>query len=446
MAFLGGEAAIAPAARWSALARVWSLAAAPLSLVSVAHGLDPIHQGYYYTFAALLAAGVLVELGLGQVLLIIAAHYRVNVEGISRMGITGSGNALDRLGWLLRRGTGWISWSLPLQFLVIGGGGCWLLAGRATGQPVDWLGPWLAAVALAGLMQVGGPALAILEGCGLVVDLARLRFAQAVVPCLVLWMALWSGLGLWSPVASAVVLAAITGWFLLDFRPVFGALVARGSGPSFRWLDEVWPLQWRFALSWIGGYLLSQCLTPLVFRLDGPEAAGRMGMSQSLAWALIGVGSVWVNAATPELGRLAASREWDALDVLFSRVFRRGAVSVLVGAAAILLGVLILERYLPQLATRFLPLPQLAWVLGFAIVHTLMSSLAVFLRAHRCEPFMALSLFEAACIFTACWVAARHWGVGGVVVAQAVVHLVIGLGGGVLLFRHWRPRLRQAIP
>ena len=56
------------------LNRMWSLIAGPISLVLIGFYFSPQVQGYYYTFATLLALQVFVELGIGAVIQQFASH------------------------------------------------------------------------------------------------------------------------------------------------------------------------------------------------------------------------------------------------------------------------------------------------------------------------------------------------------------------------------------
>src|SRR5688572_3707561 len=54
--------------------RVWSFASGPITLVLIASQLTPQVQGYYYTFASLVALQGFAELGLGIVIVQFASH------------------------------------------------------------------------------------------------------------------------------------------------------------------------------------------------------------------------------------------------------------------------------------------------------------------------------------------------------------------------------------
>ena len=56
------------------LSKLWSLCSGPVTAIIIATKFTPEIQGYYYTFATILALQVFIELGLGKVILQFASH------------------------------------------------------------------------------------------------------------------------------------------------------------------------------------------------------------------------------------------------------------------------------------------------------------------------------------------------------------------------------------
>lgn len=44
------------------------------------------------------------------------------------------------------------------------------------------------------------------------------------------------------------------------------------------YFNEIFPYQWRIALSWISGYFIFQLFNPVLFATEGAIVAGQMGM------------------------------------------------------------------------------------------------------------------------------------------------------------------------
>ena len=86
-----------------------------------------------------------------------------------------------------------------------------------------------------------------------------------------------------------------------------------------RWNQEVWPFQWRIAVSWLSGYFLFWIFNPVLFAFRGPVEAGKMGMSLSLANAIQAIAVSWVSTKSAPFGTLIARKEYRRLDETFFR-------------------------------------------------------------------------------------------------------------------------------
>jgi hypothetical protein len=104
----------------SLLFRSWSVLAGRLSIVLIPAFLSPTQQGFYYTFASVLALRVFFELGLNQVIIQLVsyetAHLTIHDDG------TASGNAarIHRLDGLIRLLRRWYTFAAVL-FVVLAG-------------------------------------------------------------------------------------------------------------------------------------------------------------------------------------------------------------------------------------------------------------------------------------------------------------------------------------
>ncbi|MBA3016726.1 MAG: hypothetical protein FP811_00965, partial [Desulfobacteraceae bacterium] len=79
------------------LTRIWQICAGPVTAILIATRFTPELQGYYYTFASLLALQIFVELGLGTVIIQFASHEWSKLGFDSSGQIVGDSTALSRL-------------------------------------------------------------------------------------------------------------------------------------------------------------------------------------------------------------------------------------------------------------------------------------------------------------------------------------------------------------
>ena len=146
----------------------------------------------------------------------------------------------------------------------------------------------------------------------------------------------------------------------------FKDLSRRISGPRLDWQKDVWPMQWRLAVSWLSNYFSFYIFTPVLFFFKGPVVAGQMGMTWSIVNALSLISVVWIFARAPEYGILIAKKQYDKLDKLFYRSSAAAIGVSMFGSVIIFIFVSILYAIGHPFSVRFLPpLPT-----GFLLIAT----------------------------------------------------------------------------
>jgi O-antigen/teichoic acid export membrane protein len=425
---------------WTAAARVWSILAGPLSVILIASRLSGEEQGFYYTFASIVSLQTVFELGLGTVIVQFASHEKAFLQWSSNGTLTGSEVEKGRLATLFRKTLQWYAGATTLAALALLIGGTIFFAHKQTNVE-SWTTPWIAVAILASAATFLTPFLSIIEGCGRVIEVARLRTWQVIASNLAGWAVLLAGGRLW---ASAAILGASllvgSAWLLSTHRPLFSDLL-RTSGGGISWREEVWPFQWRIAVSWISSYFTFHIFIPVLFSLRGPTAAGQMGMSLTLASAVFFVGTSLLTTKMPRYGALIARRDFKELDAQFFPAMWRAFGVMALGATALLGGTFLLRAIGHRWSERLLePLP-FAILLATLLINTLFFAEAVYLRAHKQEPllgiFIASGIAVAACALTL----GRMYGPTGMMLGYFFTTLVISVGGGTWVFvrkrREW---------
>lgn len=420
---------------WTAGARVWSIVAGPVTLLLIASRLSSAEQGFYYTFASVVALQVFVELGLSFVLQQFASHEMPFLEWRADGTLGGDPAAQARLAALLRKATSWYGIASVVLAAGLLIGGTLFLASKPS--PVTgWLIPWFCVAIAASLSLSLTPLFTVLEGCGRIADVARVRTFQAIAGNAAAWTTLLGGGGLFAaPAVSTAVLVVGAVWLYAARRKFFRGLFAvRGEEDALSWSREVWPFQWRVAVSFMSGYFIFQLFTPVLFASEGPVSAGRMGMSFVVVSAMFTIAMSWVSTKVPVFGGFIARREFAALDALFFPTLWRSLIVMALGCAAFFGGVLWLRAIHHPWAQRVLdPLP-----LGLFILTTLANYVlyaeAVYLRAHKEEPFLKLTLTSAVLVATSTVVLGRLYGAAGMMAGFFAITTLFTLGAGTWIF------------
>lgn len=387
-----------PAAVWGVASKLSQAAAAPLTALLVVIFFTPTIQGYYYSFASLLALQIFLELGLASVITTFSSHewVRLRLDGTGKA--SGDEQALKRLSGLALASFKWYLVGGFVLFGVLAVGGTAFLGLHRESIDTEWRSPWLLLCAASAMSFAITPTWALLQGCGQIDQVYRFRFIDGIGKNIVLWGAIAAGAGLWSAGASALFSVLFASCFLWTrHRRFLEPLLAR-SGLSVNWWSEVFPLQWRIAVSWVSGFFAFSLFTPALFYFDGPEAAGRMGITWTIVGGISALASTWAQTRAPRFAQLVADRKFRELDQQALHVGTAGVVVSVVSGLTALGAVAVAQIYLPNVAARFLPIFPIALFLAADVLHQISVVLSTYLRAFKREPFMTLSLVLAVLI------------------------------------------------
>ena len=416
------------------------------SVLLIVHFLSPAEQGYYYALWSLVALQSVFELGFSFVILQVAAHERAHLEFHADGSITGSEAAHLRLASLLQRAAKWYTSAAVVMGIVLLVGGMRFFALHQQSQaPNIWIVPLRITVLACAITFSIGPVLSFLEGCGQVAQVARMRFFQSTVSVALSWTALLSHHGLFSPAMVLLGQGFVASLLLFSRRRLLVPLLRMHVAQmGISWKREVWPFQWKIAVSWLCDYFIFQLFTPVLFAFRGPVEAGRMGLSMSIVLQVSAMMLAWMTTKAAPFGSLIAKRQTPELDRLFFRALRQ-SLSLFAGAAGlVLMGVFAAPYILPKISRRIEDWPIFLLLLLTALSSHVVQSEAIYLRAHKCEPFLVQSIVIASCTAASVVVFAKTSGALGVSLAYFVVLGVAGVISATAIFRTKRSQWAQA--
>src|ERR1700686_3929347 len=424
---------------FTVLARFWGSAAGLVTLLLIARFLSPGEQGYYYTFGSLVAMQMIFELGFSYVILQLASHERARLSISSDYEITGDAIAHARLASVLQKSVRWYSVAAVLMAAtLLPVGFHFFSTHQHAGPTVFWRLPWCFAALMAALNFQIDPFLSFLEGCGYVPEVARLRFIQSVSGSLLAWCALASHHGLFAPsmVLFGMASTALV-WLARRHKLLLGLLRYNTGSDRIRWTEEVWPFQWRIAVSWFCGYFIFFLFNPVLFAFRGPVAAGQMGMSLSLVNAIQNIAISWVSTKSAPFGTLIARKEYEQLDHTFFQAVRQAFAVSLAGALTSWLGCIYLNFQHVRFAQRLLDPVSLGLLLLYMMVNVIVFSEASYLRAHKQEVFFINSVVGAITVTAFTLFFGWYFGARGIA-ASCCIGNFAGLVWSTYKFRKYR--------
>ena len=425
LAGLGIDKAIA----FTILARGWASLAGLVTVALIARFLSPAEQGYYYTFGSLIALQIVFELGFSFVILQMASHERAHLTFSSGGLISGDPIAHARLASVLQKTIRWYtSAAVLLGVFLLTAGSYFFSAHPHSGENISWHFPWYAAAFAAMFTFQLDPLLSFMEGCGFVKNVARLRIVQAVTGSMLAWLTLATHHGLFAPAMIIGGNAGVASIWLFRRRDLLMPLLRKNAGEHrIHWTREVWPFQWRIAISWLCGYFIFQLYNPVLFAFRGAVAAGQMGMSLSLAGALSAVAVAWINTKAAPFGAMIARKEFQPLDRLFFKTLWQSVSVCAAGALSVWVGVIYLNWAHLPFARRVLDPISMGFLLAVTVLNIVINGEALYLRAHKQEKFLLPSILGALLVAPSTYFLGRSYGSFGIVTGSLAIGLFMGL-------------------
>lgn len=425
------------------LQRGWTSVAGAIMVILIPHWLDQVEQGYYFTFASLLALQVFFELGMSQVALQLASHevalLRLQVNGHVEGGRSRL-NELSKLTSMIQR---WYVAASKVFCVVVGMGGAWFLAVSNYLPLSQWMGAWLLLILATSinLMLIGK--LVIFEAFGDISGVAKLRLVQSILGMALMWAALAAGAKLWAIPLVPLIAAICTAYWLRIKATSLSALPNLDKENFFnKWYSEVLPLQWRFAVSWMSGFFIFQLFTPVAFASFGPVEAGQLGISIVIFGAISNLGLSWVTAKIPTMAACVARRDQAMLSKVFLTAFVRAALFTSVATFAVVAAIALTHEYEWPIADRLVPTSVATCIALSTLTNCIIFAFAAYMRAYKEEPMVWPSVVAAVATAVAVGLGSK-FSVFAMMAGYSLVTTCISLPWATKLFIDYYRRPRQ---
>lgn len=405
-------------------------------LGALAKNLSPFEQGYYYTFQSVLALQIFFELGMTSVLIQVTSHEAATLDLARSHELQDSSTASERLSSLLHHLIRWYLVASTLFFVSVFVIGLFFFY-RSNGGllPRQWVGAWLLSTFMTAISMTFQAIIAFTEGIGRINAAAKVRAALGISTVLTLFASMSIGGGLYSPGLSLLVGISVGALFLLNGNRAILISIWWKHNPSLiiNWTKSLWGFQWRMALSWISGYLIFQFSTPVVFKLLGSVEAGKYGITQQVANGISALSMAWATTRQARWGRWIAINDRASLDADFKATLKR-TVGVNIALSAVFLGFMVVgSAFLPEYLGRFAPIEVAITFLACGVLNQVVFTEAIYLRAHKTEPFLITSVSGAIAMGVGSLFVARH-GIFPISLLYLSVTIFIGLLWGTKIF------------
>ena len=384
--------------------------------------LSSEEQGYYYTFGSIVAIQVFFELGLTTIITQFVAHEASHLE-IKNGEVFGNEIYKSRLSSLLRFCAKWYMVFAIILFIVLIIVGLYFFSNyQEVWDNIVWKTPWI-------LLAIGtvfnlliAPIIAFVEGLGKVKEVAQIRFVQQVVHPIVLWGGLILGLKLFVPGIDALlrVLVVAIIIYISPFKRILKNIWNSLSEYRVNYEKEIFPYQWKIALSWVSGYFIFQLFNPVLFATEGAVIAGRMGMTLTALSAIQALSYSWINTKVPRMSGLIAKQDYKTLDALFSVTIKQmlGIAILIISAFVAVISILDIydiKIFGLDISSRFLPILPLILMSAATFMAMPVNAWATYLRCHKREPLLINSIVIALFCCASTFFLGKYYGLMGIV-------------------------------
>ena len=428
------QAGIDKAIAYSSGARIIQSIAGVGIIFFISWFLTGVEQGFYFTFGSIAALQVFFELGLTSIITQFVAHEAAHLKLNENNVFEGDAFHKSRLASLFRFCCKWyiVISIIVLFFLLITGLIFFELFYDNNGEFVAWKGPWILLSVATALQLLQSPFCSFLMGLGKVKEMNKILFFQQTLILGVTWLGFVLGLKLYVIGFGILCSVIIWGIYIL-YSGMFNILKGISKikiTETVPYFKEIFPYQWKIALSWLSGYFIFQLFNPVLFAVEGAIVAGKMGMTIQALNVIQVLSMSWQNTKVPLYSSLISLKEFKKLDDTFKKTLCQmtpiclllllllfGFIAVLKYMEIELNGDLICNRFLDFEPTLFLAIAFFANIFVF--------SWATYLRCHKKEPFLVQSIVMGVLSCCSTIVLGRLYGVYGVTIG--FMFLTVGL-------------------
>ena len=404
--------------------------------------LSEVEQGYYFTFASLLASQLFFELGMNQVIIQLVSHDFAHLNIKNGIALEGNAICINRLASLVRLLRRWYGIAASLFFFIVSACGVWFFSMKGNLPISAWGGAWLLLTLGTAVNLYLSSALTVLEGCGEIAGVTRMRLLQAMFGSSLMWIALAFGAGLWAmPLVPMVAVVYTTYWLHIN-----GSMLTRfrrhsavkENNININWQMDIFPFQWRIAVSAFSGFFIFQLYTPLAFARLGAVESGRLGITMSMFSALLTVGMSWVNAKVPTFANYVSLKDRVGLNSIFKSMIKR-SMSFTAISLIMVISIVAINSFLNiAVVQRFASIPVIICLSTVTLSNCFIFSAAAYMRAHKEEPMMVPSAVIGLLTLAGAIIGSTY-GAIEMMIIYAIITSGVGLPWTYILFhRYWK--------
>lgn len=417
---------------YSSGARIASGIAGVFSVFFISMFLTGVEQGFYFTFGSILAMQVFFELGLTGIMTQYVAHEVSHLKLNTDYEYEGESKYKSRLASLIHFCVKWyaVLAVLIFVFLIVVGFVYFSHYGQDCND-VSWKYPWILISIGTAIKLFQAPFNSIFMGLGKVKEMSKIVFYQQIIIPVSTWIGLACGMKLY--IIGVSYLLSVVVWQVYVISTSLWRIILNlwktKITERVSYIKEIFPFQWRIALSWVSGYFIFQLFNPVLFAVEGPVVAGKMGMTLQALNAINTVSMSWINTKVPLFSKFVALKDYVNLDKVFNTTLKQMA-AVCLGLLFLFFGFIWLLNITQFrigetiLADRFLSYVPTLLLMIKIYLQQYSSSWATYLRCHKKEPFLYISIIGALADALSIVIFGKLYGLYGMLIPYCIIALL----------------------
>jgi hypothetical protein len=176
--------------------------------------------------------------------------------------------------------------------------------------------------------------------------------------------------------------------------------------------DEFRVLIKQTSLSWVGGYIGTQGIVPIVYATMGPSVSGVVGMTLNVFVAIQNLANVFLLSIAPKVTQLVASNQIkDAMEIMKFGLQRSLLSFLLTSVFFIVIAHVWSDSFV---FSRLLTDNNLYFLAAAFLLQIMITAMAIFIRAYKVEPLGAMSFVSSVVGLFVMWGSITMLGSSGV--------------------------------
>jgi O-antigen/teichoic acid export membrane protein len=163
---------------------------------------------------------------------------------------------------------------------------------------------------------------------------------------------------------------------------------------KIRLYNQILPLQFKYALTFICSYLLTYLLVPSIYKFIGASEAGKFGLALSLIATINSIALNWINTKVPKLAFLVSKKNTFEHKNMFKKALKLGFIILIVLYLILIIAYFVIDLHYHSYLVRLPDFTQFIYLILVGIIQYFISTLITYLRSFKEEPFIIVQIFN----------------------------------------------------